>query len=259
MRVVAFAYDFPHAKSVEGLKLLASGQSVDDVIVWAAPFTDLGGTPRPPEQGAHPRDVAHELGFGYVVAPHASQEGLARTRLFRADVGIVLGARVLPENVLSDLDKPVVNVHPGLLPMNRGLGSVRWAIRNQLPQGVTAHLVTARIDAGPALQMTLVGAIGDQSTLITIEDEIRRLEMGVLVGVVDELPAALEMDPAPPVILGKYHSRPSAADLQATESMLSDYLRSYGAHVAMWRDDWARLRHHLGMRLRTAEIPSSHP
>ena len=39
-------------------------------------------------------------------------------------------------------------MHPGILPQNRGLDSVKWAIAKGIPQGVTCHIIDKNIDRG---------------------------------------------------------------------------------------------------------------
>jgi phosphoribosylglycinamide formyltransferase-1 len=47
--------------------------------------------------------------------------------------------------------KGVINFHPGLLPEGRGLDAMQWAIYEDRPIGVTAHLIDGRVDAGLVL------------------------------------------------------------------------------------------------------------
>lgn len=46
---------------------------------------------------------------------------------------------------------PVVNAHPGLLPMYRGASCCEWAIYRDDPVGVSAHFMDEGLDSGPVI------------------------------------------------------------------------------------------------------------
>ena len=50
------------------------------------------------------------------------------------------------KNVIDSFSNGIINFHPGVLPENRGLDNLKWAIYNNLPQGVTTHLIDENID-----------------------------------------------------------------------------------------------------------------
>ena len=54
-------------------------------------------------------------------------------------------------SVISAFNIGIINFHPGLIPETRGLDSLLWSIINDIPIGVTSHLIDARIDAGTVL------------------------------------------------------------------------------------------------------------
>ena len=63
----------------------------------------------------------------------------------------------------------VLNVHPGLLPAYRGATCCEWAIWNDDPVGVTAHLMNEEFDGGPILfSRTLAVAKGQRYTDIRV-------------------------------------------------------------------------------------------
>ena len=49
--------------------------------------------------------------------------------------------------------KPIVNAHPGIIPLTRGLDSFKWAIYNNDPVGNTLHLIDNKVDKGEILQI----------------------------------------------------------------------------------------------------------
>ena len=74
-----------------------------------------------------------------------------RIRALQPDVIAVSGARLLSQAVLQLPARAAINMHGGLSPYYRGAESVFWALYNREPQyvGVTIHLLSSGIDAGP--------------------------------------------------------------------------------------------------------------
>jgi methionyl-tRNA formyltransferase len=58
----------------------------------------------------------------------------------------------IPNEILSIPENGCINLHPGLLPKYRGADPVFWQIKNrEINGGITAHLMTDKIDNGPIL------------------------------------------------------------------------------------------------------------
>lgn len=153
MKVTAFVYDFPHFKSAQGLFALKRA-GFNDVTCVAAPWRKLPVIESPyqfrtmdMDDAHHPREAAEALGYRYEVMDHAD------VRLSAGSVGLILGARVLPKAVVET--GPIVNLHPGVLPLNRGLDTLKWAVHDGLPQGVSIHRIDTRIDRGSLLYVRL--------------------------------------------------------------------------------------------------------
>lgn len=79
-------------------------------------------------------------------------EGEARLEQEQIDVLIVATYhRIIPRSMLQRIAWPI-NLHPSLLPRYRGPNPFFWVIRNgEMRTGVTAHLISPVIDAGPIL------------------------------------------------------------------------------------------------------------
>ena len=63
---------------------------------------------------------------------------------------LVCGARILPQEFLKRYQ--VINAHPGFIPYTRGLDSLKWAVYEKMPIGVTTHLLGEEIDAGEIIE-----------------------------------------------------------------------------------------------------------
>jgi len=64
--------------------------------------------------------------------------------------------RIIPANVLDDIDCPIFNLHISFLPWNRGAHPNFWSHYDGTPAGVTIHLLDEGIDTGPIVAQTRV-------------------------------------------------------------------------------------------------------
>ena len=57
--------------------------------------------------------------------------------------------KILSSDFINKFKKPILNIHPSLLPKYKGLNTHRRAIKNKDKfSGATVHLVTPRLDSG---------------------------------------------------------------------------------------------------------------
>ncbi len=62
--------------------------------------------------------------------------------------------KIIPENFIRG--NIILNAHPGILPLARGIDSFKWTIVNTLPIGVTLHKIDKFIDCGTVLKRSYV-------------------------------------------------------------------------------------------------------
>lgn len=153
MNIVIFSYDFPHKKSQEGLLELHLNGYRPTLVIGAPPVKLKFPTSeeRIAPRGLsyhHPEDVCRCLGINYVVMGHADEDLKTLLGILKPDLGIVLGARILKKAVIDLFKIGILNMHPGILPGNRGLDNLKWSVLNDLPIGVTAHLIDEYVDRG---------------------------------------------------------------------------------------------------------------
>jgi Formyl transferase len=259
MRCVIFAYDFPHWKSWLGIQEIAlSGFS--DLLVLGAPRVSVAGPPpsivlRPRRvPSAHPADVCRILGIDYFVMPHAGPGCEQLLTSYQADVGIILGARILPERTLRAAGCAIINLHHGILPENRGLDTVAWAVLKGWPQGAAAHIITAsRIDAGPLLGIYVLGQLDVDECLIEVSIRLDSLQLALLFQIVhsmvraDQVPSGVT-SPYP----GEYHSYFTGPETYLA-ARLKEYRHRYPGIVEDWAMDQAELLRRLGAGFSWAE------
>jgi len=59
--------------------------------------------------------------------------------------------KIISENILSKLTKPIINIHLSFLPYNRGAHPNFWSFIKNTPSGVSIHEVDKGIDTGKVL------------------------------------------------------------------------------------------------------------
>ncbi len=91
-------------------------------------------------------------------------EGLSKIREAKPDIGISAYYGYILENELLDLfPMGVVNMHGAMLPWSKGRNPNVWTIVDQVPAGVTLHLMDTEVDTGPILSQRQVGLTPDMT------------------------------------------------------------------------------------------------
>ena len=152
--IAVLTYDAPHRKTEDVVwRLLASGFRALHLV--ATPWVDRPERKfiyphRPGEKGwpCEPTSktavFAEKVGIPFTTTVGTSLEDTLNS--LECEVAVVGGAQLLPESVVTRFK--VVNVHPGLLPMCRGLDILKWSVLELLRVGVTAHICDGRADLG---------------------------------------------------------------------------------------------------------------
>lgn len=153
LKIGVFSYNFEHKKTQEGLLNLFL-YNYDVSCILAADRVDLKFrmskirvTPKDLKY-VHPKKIAEKFGIPYYVVVHNSKEAESIIKDHKLDLGIILGARILSDSIINSFNVGVLNMHPGLLPENRGLDNIKWAILKNYKQGASCHLISKEIDRG---------------------------------------------------------------------------------------------------------------
>lgn len=149
-KVFVVAYDCPHRKTYDVLTLLKAF-GYKSVTVFTSPMT-YKKTFIPLLQ--HRPNTVHfidtktlcdNLNYRCI-----NLKSLQELILFVKDVEeapvLIAGAGLLPNELLNKIN--FINVHPGYLPYARGLDAFKWSLLQNLPIGVTAHLLGQEVDSG---------------------------------------------------------------------------------------------------------------
>jgi phosphoribosylglycinamide formyltransferase-1 len=153
--IAVLTYDAPHRKTQDLLmRLAALGQK--HLFVVATPWEErknfMPMIPHRPSEpnwpcsaiNVHPAMMCKNLGYQYQVLTKENLAGLFQQ--VSPEMVLIGGAGILPANVIKS--SLVVNSHPAMLPHTRGLDALKWAIYNNLPVGVTLHIIDEHPDAG---------------------------------------------------------------------------------------------------------------
>ena len=230
MRIGVFAYNFHHKKTQEGLfHLLASGYKIECIL--AADPVELKfyqSKMRISPKGLfyfHPDAIAKRFSIPYHVVVHNSTACHDLIKKYNLDVGIVLGARILRESVIKSFKIGVLNMHPGLLPENRGLDTIKWAIINNIKQGVSCHMISREIDRGELIMKRPID-VYDDDTLLDIFLRIQNTEQTMMVESLKLIESGCVTEP---VGVGNY-SRAVPPEAEAIlEERFSEYKKVYNS------------------------------
>ena len=117
---------------------------------------------------------------------HNSEDVARMVSDYGLDLGIILGSRILKPVAIDCFRLGVMNMHPGVLPENRGLDNIKWAILKGLDQGVTTHLINKKIDMGTLIEKEVIGVYPDD-TLVDIHVRIQDLEQKLMISSIKKL------------------------------------------------------------------------
>jgi phosphoribosylglycinamide formyltransferase-1 len=185
MKIGVFAYNFEHKKTQEGLLHLFLNVISIECVFAAEPVkldfyqSKLRVSPKGLKY-LHPSDIAKKLNVPYYVVKHNSDECLSLIRNYDLDLGIILGARIINHKIISSFRIGILNMHPGLLPQNRGLDNQKWAILKKIKQGVTTHLIDKFVDKGDIIFRKEIDVYEDDS-LLDIFLRIQNMELELMV------------------------------------------------------------------------------
>ena len=88
-----------------------------------------------------------------------NEEGCLRLiGLFKPDIIVVNGTRIISKNLLQSTNAIFVNMHVGITPRYRGSHGGYWALRNNDIEnfGTTIHLIDAGVDTGAVLKQVFI-------------------------------------------------------------------------------------------------------
>lgn len=115
------------------------------------------------------------------------------------DFGFVYNFRLLKENIFSAPRYGTINMHPSLLPKNRGATPGEWVIyTGEAETGISLHYINNKIDSGQIIEQHKI-PISPMETKTTLQHTFDNLGTDLFIRFVYKLiyhglPAAIELD-----------------------------------------------------------------
>ena len=197
MKIGIFTYNFPHYKSQQGIYKLLLSQFKITAIFAANPVelkfrqSKIRVSPKYTNI-SNSLDIANSFSINYHVVKHNSKDTIDLVKSYNLDVGIILGARIISQSVIDSFNIGILNMHPGIIPLNRGLDNLKWAILDNLKQGVTTHLISKEIDKGKIIDLQTIEVFEDD-TLIDIHIRLQELELKMMIEALENIKFGKEL------------------------------------------------------------------
>lgn len=151
MRIGIITYDYAHLKTEQLACRYNQNEKISKINLYALPFVPRAERAvvlphRPDMTRAVPTESLSELSK----VNFQKWDGKKDVSEFN-DLFVIGGAGII--DIAFAKGKPIVNAHPGIIPLTRGLDSFKWAIYNNDPVGNTLHLIDNDVDKGEILQI----------------------------------------------------------------------------------------------------------
>ena len=151
MRIGIITYNCRHLKTEQMVLKYSTSTLISAINIYMLPFAQ-----RPARNVVFNHRPSIHLG---IEVNDLSAVSKVTTKLWdglknisdECDFFTIAGAGIL--NIDFAGRKPVLNVHPGIIPQTRGLDSFKWAIYNCDPLGVTLHAIDNEVDVGKILEI----------------------------------------------------------------------------------------------------------
>lgn len=137
-----------------------------------------------PRSASHAEQLIHRC-------PHLDEEHVWRGRAFREtgavsllrslDLDLLVSVHfpyLVPPEILEIPRRGCINLHPALLPHNRGWHTATWAMLDDTPLGATLHVMDEGVDSGPVVHQRAVD-VGPGDTADSIYPRLLRAELEV--------------------------------------------------------------------------------
>lgn len=198
IELVVFAYEFPHFKSEYGLKeLISNNYKISLVILQQYKNLSVPVSKKKVYVKQNPLGNIKQLceinNIKYIISDHNSLNTLDILNKIKPTLGIILGARILKKHIIDSFSNGIINLHPGEIPLNRGLDNFKWAIVEKMPMVVTSHFISDKIDLGKIILKSKV-AIYKDDTIYDFSTRHFYNEFKVMLDTLNELPNSKDLN-----------------------------------------------------------------
>ena len=233
LKIGVFAYNWPHYKTQMGLTNLYFKGIVPSCVFLADPvklkFYKSKVRVGPRDLYLHnSEDICKSFNFPSTVIKHNSIECENLIKEKKLDLGIILGARILKKNIVNAFKIGIINMHPGLLPENRGLDNLKWAIIKCQKQGVTTHLIDKNIDRGRLIDRQEISVYKDDS-LVDIHLRLQAKEQKMMIEAIEKIEKSKSARDLEYLSNGSHYNRSVPEDIEKDfDRLFNSYREKYG-------------------------------
>lgn len=119
----------------------------------------------------------------------------------------IVNNAVLPDKTLALPQKQAINFHDALLPRYGGIHATSWAIMNrEKNHGITWHVMTSRIDAGPILKQQAI-ALQPDETALSLNIKCYQAARAAFAELIDELSSGTAVEKPQNLVTRSYFGR----------------------------------------------------
>ena len=181
--IKVLTYNAPHRKT-QDLLFRLKVRGYDDISVLATPWKERKNfKPLIPHRKFNtldvtPSDLCERLGY------RCEKVGMDELGNMPNNYMLIGGAGMIPKDIVNS--GKVINSHPAYLPYVRGLDSLKWAIYEGEPIGVTTHIISKDCDAGRLIRRELL-ELYSWDTFHSVSQRQYELEIDMLVDSIEDV------------------------------------------------------------------------
>lgn len=144
-------YEVPHQKTEFILLSLLKKYKVSELKIFALPFVPRSERQvlfphRPDQTNASPaKEYADAFSIAY------SECSIDTEITDDCSLYLILCGKLLSRETVRN--KRIINVHPGIIPICKGLDAFKWAIHDMKPLGLTMHYIDENVDEGKIISI----------------------------------------------------------------------------------------------------------
>jgi len=166
-------------------------------------------------------DIVRKYSLKLIKVPNLNgDEAIAKLQSLAADLGVVLGARVLRRSTFSVPRLGCINLHKGRVPDYRGLPPGFWEVYDGAQSaGITVHFVDSGLDTGDVIATSEI-PIELRDTPDTVLQKLHKEGTRVLAAAVTSIAQGDFRREPQPRVSGKTRTKPSRAQVAELRARL---------------------------------------
>ena len=199
-----------------------------------------------PERGFSLEDLGRKHRFAIHAAGNLNEaEAIGILRSLQADLGIVLGTRILKPAIFTVPRLGCINLHKGRVPDYRGMPPGFWELYDSVKEaGVTVHFVDAGLDTGDVVIVSKV-AILPTDTPDSLLEKLHTEGTRAMTQAVAAIEAGTAVRQPQPKGTGKAHTKPTRREVRELQKKLPHW-RVPGTAYTLFKNLYCLAAYYLG-------------